>query len=208
MQCPACANETSSPYCPNCGTYVPMNAGGAAPPAGAAAAVPHVPVASDVFPDAGAQAGPYPGGSYQGGAYQSGPSPSGPYAGSPYPGGPYPGTPVVTTEADSRNWAMGVHLSALAGYVVPFGTVVAPLVIWLAMRDRSPLIDAAGKQALNFHLTCLIAEIVFGMLSFIYIGLPFLFATLIAELVFTVIAAVKTNSGEAYTYPLAIRFFS
>ena len=34
-----------------------------------------------------------------------------------------------TNEKEEQNWAMICHLSALAGFIVPFGNVIGPLVV-------------------------------------------------------------------------------
>jgi uncharacterized protein len=50
-----------------------------------------------------------------------------------------------------------------------------------------------------------IAYVVFGVLSFVIVGIPFLIATFIAWLVLTILAAVKASNGEGYRYPLTLR---
>jgi uncharacterized protein len=46
-----------------------------------------------------------------------------------------------------RNTAVAAHLSTFAGPVVPFGSVIGPLAVWLARRDRDPSIDNDGREA-------------------------------------------------------------
>jgi len=57
------------------------------------------------------------------------------------------------TTKDDRTWAMLCHLSGLAGYVVPFGNIFGPLIIWLIKRDQSWFVDDQGKEALNFQIS-------------------------------------------------------
>ncbi len=52
-----------------------------------------------------------------------------------------------------RETAVVAHLSTLAGLVVPFGSVIGPLAVWLTRRDRDPFIDDAGREALNFGIS-------------------------------------------------------
>lgn len=35
---------------------------------------------------------------------------------------------------DERMWAMIAHLSAVVGFVIPFGNVIAPLLIWILKK--------------------------------------------------------------------------
>ena len=55
--------------------------------------------------------------------------------------------------AEERSRAMWCHLSALGGYLIPFAGLIAPLVIWLLNRERSPFIDDQGKEAVNFRIS-------------------------------------------------------
>lgn len=129
----------------------------------------------------------------------------------PYTGAPVaPGRPVTTVAepTDARNWAMGCHLSSLLGLVLPLGNLIGPLVCWLVKRDQSPLVDANGKESLNFQISMTIWMIVSGFLIFVLIGIPILLVLAVLDVVFAIVAAVKTSNGEPYRYPLTIRFFS
>jgi uncharacterized Tic20 family protein len=113
------------------------------------------------------------------------------------------GNPSI--EGAQRNIAMGAHLSALTVFfgIPPF---IGPLVVWLTQRERSPFVDAAGKEAVNFNLSATIYFAVSAVLSLLLVGIPMLIAVAIGWLVLTVIAAIKAGSGESYRYPLTIRF--
>jgi uncharacterized Tic20 family protein len=125
----------------------------------------------------------------------------------PVPGG-QPPMRVVTTlpPADAKNWAMGTHLAALSGMFIPFANVIGPLVVWLIKKDESPLVDREGKESLNFQISMTIYLCVSALLVIVLIGLPLLFVIALLDLIFTIIAAVKTSNGEQYRYPLTIRF--
>lgn len=111
-------------------------------------------------------------------------------------------------------WAMLCHLAGLCGLIFPsFGALVGPLVVWLLKRNEHPAIDAAGKEALNFHLSALLYTwglILIGFLTlWLLIGFLFLLmasAVAILALVFSVVAAVRTSDGHVYRYPATIRF--
>jgi Domain of unknown function (DUF4870) len=55
----------------------------------------------------------------------------------------------ATVDEAARNSAVAAHLSTFAGLVVPFGSVIGPLAVWLTRRDRDPFIDQAGREALT-----------------------------------------------------------
>ena len=113
--------------------------------------------------------------------------------------------------ADERQWAMFAHLSALIGLIIPFGSIIGPLVIWLIKKDTMPFVNDQGKEALNFNITVAIAFVVLFLLSVMTFGIglviaiPLWFIIGIAWLVFTIIAAIKANEGVTYRYPFTLR---
>jgi uncharacterized protein len=129
---------------------------------------------------------------------------------------PPPQAPVVSPQAavqQSRQWALFAHLSALAGTVVGLN-FLGPLIIYLVKKD-DPFVADQAREALNFNLSVFLYVVVGAIaafvLTFILIGIllfPVLIGMVIAWLVLVIIAAVKANSGEAYRYPLTIRFVS
>ena len=137
-------------------------------------------------------------------SYQD-PEPVNPYE-SPEAKGPAPGPPPLSQ--DERTWGMLCHLSALAGYIIPFGNIVGPLVVWLIKKDEMPFVEDQGKEALNFQISVTIYVIVSFVLIFVLIGIFLLIAVGIFSLVMLIIAAIKANQGEAYRYPLCIRFIA
>lgn len=110
-------------------------------------------------------------------------------------------------EPEAKTWAMACHLSALSAVVgLPFGHVLGPLVCWLLRRDRYAFVDDQGKEALNFQLSMTIYGFIATLLSFILIGIPLLIALVVVDLALVIIATVRSNEGEAYRYPMTIRF--
>ena len=106
------------------------------------------------------------------------------------------------TPDDERLWAMLSHLSILAF------SIIAPIIILAAFGKRSQFVSDQAKEALNFHLTVLIAAIVSGILILVIIGIFLLIAVAIGSLVFGIIGAIKAYEGTAYRYPICIRFLS
>jgi uncharacterized Tic20 family protein len=107
--------------------------------------------------------------------------------------------------SDERMWGMLCHLSTFAGYLVPFGNILGPLVVWLVKKDEYAFVEDQGKEALNFQISITIYSLVSGILILALIGIPLLIAVIIFSVVMTVIAAIKANGGEYYRYPLTIR---
>ncbi|HLW34435.1 MAG TPA: DUF4870 domain-containing protein [Chthoniobacterales bacterium] len=118
-----------------------------------------------------------------------------------------PSTPAGTTSSEIRNWSVLCHASALAGlFFHVLGFFLGPLIVWLIKRDASSEIDANGKESVNFQISMLIYHAIAFILCFVLIGIPILIALWIADIVFVIIASVKTSNGEFYRYPLTIRF--
>jgi uncharacterized protein len=125
--------------------------------------------------------------------------------------------------SESRGWAIGAHLSGLAIGLLTGATLsfLGPLVIWLMRKDEDVYVDHHAKEALNFHLTVLVAligsvilaipAIIIGILT-LGVGLVLLAGVVVGAIVFwlivPILAAVKASNGEGYRYPLTIRFVS
>ena len=86
-----------------------------------------------------------------------------------------------------RNTAVVAHLSTFAGLVLPFGSVIGPLAVWLTRRNEDPFIDDAGREALNFGISIAIYGLVLLVAALMLIGIPFLIVGLVAWLVLTIL---------------------
>ena len=106
---------------------------------------------------------------------------------------------------EERNWAMACHLASLAGFIMPFGNILGPLIIWLIKKEEFPLVDDQGKEAVNFQITIFLAGLIGVLLLLVLIGFLVLPALAVYWLVFIVIAAMRANEGESYRYPYTLR---
>jgi uncharacterized Tic20 family protein len=116
------------------------------------------------------------------------------------------GSSTAESTNDERMWAMLCHISSLAGFVVPFGHIIGPILVWMIKKDQYPLVDDQGKESLNFQITMTIAYFVGFLTVFLLIGFVLLPIIVLVGLIYTVIAGVKANNGEWYRYPISIRF--
>lgn len=112
--------------------------------------------------------------------------------------------------ADEKLWSTLVHIGGIF-----FGFVPA-LIGYLILKDKGPFVRAHTATALNFQISMLIynvaAFIISWPLMLVLIGfvtiwlVPIVITVLV--FIFSIIAAVKANQGQFYTYPLSIPFFS
>jgi len=112
---------------------------------------------------------------------------------------------AATVDETARTTAAAAHLSTFAGLIVPFGSVIGPLAVWLTRRDRDPFIDQAGREALNFGITIAIYGSVLLVAALMLVGIPLLVVGVVAWVVLASLAAVKASQGQAYRYPLTMR---
>jgi uncharacterized Tic20 family protein len=140
--------------------------------------------------------------------------PQQPYGQQPYgqPAGQAPLSP-----AEDKQWAMWSHFGGVVG-------LLPSLIIFLVFKDRGGFTKQESKEALNWQITWIIANValtilitilnvalaisdpygglgIIGLLLSLLTWLPYL-----ANLVFSIIGGVKVNGGQAYRYPVNFRF--
>ena len=117
-----------------------------------------------------------------------------------------PEAPLPELTSEAKSWAVLCHLSALSGLLTGgLGFLVGPLVIWLVKRNDHPFIDDQGKESLNFQISLLIYIL---LLSCTIIGIPIALVLIVADIVLTIVAAVRASNGMVYRYPLTIRLIT
>jgi uncharacterized protein len=94
----------------------------------------------------------------------------------------------------------------LAGYLIPFGNILGPLIIWLMKKDEDDFVARHALEAMNFQISVLLAVLLCIPLVFVIVGLPLLIVICIGQLVLGIIACIAAMSGEEYRYPYSFRF--
>ncbi|KPJ96560.1 MAG: orotate phosphoribosyltransferase [Gammaproteobacteria bacterium SG8_11] len=107
---------------------------------------------------------------------------------------------------DDKLWGMLCHLTAFAGYVIPFGNIIGPLIMWVIKKDQSDYVNKQGKSSLNFEISLTIYVLVSVILIFVIIGIPLLIGLGIFQIVAVIIASIKAYDGQFFKYPLTIEF--
>jgi uncharacterized protein len=119
------------------------------------------------------------------------------------------GAPVapLDVEKQTRLWAMLLHLSQLASFVLPLAGLIVPILIWQIKKAELPGIDVHGKIVMNWVISALLYGLVCFVLLFVVVGLPLLVILGALAVVFPIIGGIKANNGEVWKYPLSIPFF-
>jgi len=121
----------------------------------------------------------------------------------------YPAPPVMhPLDGQARTWNMLCHLSALAGFVAPFGNILGPLIVWQLKKNEIPSTETHGKASVNFQITVTIVTFLLGaaafVLSFFCVGILLIPLVAMAPLVgavLAILAGIKANNGESFRYP-------
>ena len=98
-------------------------------------------------------------------------------------------------------------MALLAHILGIFTSFVVPLIIWLIKKDDDKFIADQAKEALNFHITVIIAYFAITVIAIVTMGIGFILYPVlgIGVLVLGIIAGLKANDGIAYRYPCTIR---
>lgn len=112
-------------------------------------------------------------------------------------------------EEGNASVASLAHWAFLIGFVVPFASLIIPLVLYNTTGKDDEFVKANAKEALNLFLFSFILFAVFGILCFVLIGIPLLLLLGLYMIVFPIIAAIQTMSAKVgdpvYRYPVIFR---
>ena len=122
-----------------------------------------------------------------------------------------PAAAAPPTTAEDNQWASFAHLGGILSFI-------PSLIIWLVFKDRGAFTNQEAKEALNFQITVIIAEIALGIVGSILALALFIptfgassvlgglgWVAWLVGAIFSVIAFLKAKDGIAYRYPFAIR---
>ena len=120
--------------------------------------------------------------------------------------GPASGAAAPLTAAEDKQWATFAHFGGIL-WLLP------SLIIYLVFKDRGSLTRQESKEALNWQITWLLAEVVSWILGAmtIFLGVGFLFlvvipwALYVINVVLSILGGVRVSSGGSYRYPVSIR---
>ena len=86
---------------------------------------------------------------------------------------PTPTSPatVDAKEKETRTWAMFIHFSVLASWIVPLAGIIVPIVLWQMKKDELPGIVPHAHIVMNWIITSLVYGFICFILTFLVIGI-------------------------------------
>ncbi|KOP27936.1 hypothetical protein AMR41_02315 [Hapalosiphon sp. MRB220] len=100
-------------------------------------------------------------------------------------------------------------LSALSHGAIFFSSLIVSIGIPIAILyfSNDPVVKENAKESLNFHINLYIYALIFGLLSIILVGIPFLIGLWIISLIMPIIAIVRvlSETNIPYRYPYIFR---
>ncbi|MGQ3328195.1 MULTISPECIES: DUF4870 domain-containing protein [Halorubrum] len=105
-----------------------------------------------------------------------------------------PEATTETVEGDTTLAALS-HASALVA------SFLGPLLFLILADDDDDLVERNAKNSLNFQLIIFIAMVVSGLLTVVLVGFLLLPLIGLLDLVLVLIATLRANNGQVYSYP-------
>lgn len=105
---------------------------------------------------------------------------------------------------DERTYCTLMHASQLL--VFSAVGIIVPIVMWILGKDKSDMVDRHGNRMMNWIVSGFIYAVVSFILTFVLIGIPMAIAVAVMSILYPILAAIKANSGKAWSYPLSIKF--
>lgn len=104
--------------------------------------------------------------------------------------------PTVSSPEGDKLFAIAAHLGGI------FLGFIPALVVYLVKKDSPGWVLDNAREALNWQITLLIVVVVL-MVS--VIGVFLLWAVWLVNVVFCILATLKSANREVYRYPVALR---
>lgn len=104
-------------------------------------------------------------------------------------------------DKETRQWAMFIHFSILAGWIVPFAGLILPIVLWQIKKDDLPGIVPHAHIVMNWIVSSLVYALISFILIFVVIGMFGFMALALATVIFAIVGGIKANDGEVWEYP-------
>lgn len=110
------------------------------------------------------------------------------------------GEVLTRVQDDSTLLAVATHLGGI------FFSFVPSLIVYLLKKDSRGWVYDSAQEALNWQLTLMVGYAASALLSLILIGLAGFWILSLANVVLSIVGAIKASERTVYHYPIVIRF--
>ena len=109
-----------------------------------------------------------------------------------------------------KNMAMLCHLSAFGGFLLPFGNIIGPVIVWMKGKGDSDFVDEHGKASVNFQMSVTLFFVISTVLILVIgpIAVVMIAGCALYAVVMMIVNSVKAHNGEESGYSLTIQFLS
>lgn len=111
-------------------------------------------------------------------------------------------------EAIQRKWMLLLHGTPFLGLIIPFGSILFPLFLWIHKANDNRVYDAHGRAIVNFHSSIALYFVVSLLLFFAFPGFNFFLtgAVVLFGIIITILNLMSALSSGTCNYPLSISF--
>lgn len=111
-------------------------------------------------------------------------------------------------EIIQKKWILLFHAIPFLGLIIPFGSILFPLFLWIHKANDNKVYDKHGKAVVNFHSSIFLYFIISLMLFFPFPGMNFFLtgAIVLFGIITTIVNIFSALSSGKFKYPLSISF--
>mgnify|MGYP001825590813 CR=1 FL=1 len=108
---------------------------------------------------------------------------------------------ALELQRQTNQWAMFIHFSMLAGWVIPLAGIVVPILLWQLKKDELPGIEPHAHVVMNWIVSSLVYAVICYVLILIVIGVFGFLILGILTVIYAIVGGIKANDGELWEYP-------
>lgn len=111
-------------------------------------------------------------------------------------------------EAIQRNWMLLLHAIPFLGFIIPFGSILFPLFLWIHKSNDNKIYDTHGRAIVNFHSSILLYLLISLVLFFAFPGYNFFLTggIILYSIIVTIVNISSALTKGTCSYPLSISF--
>lgn len=117
---------------------------------------------------------------------------------------------------EDKTYLIFLHLTVLVFWVIPFGNIILPLILWLNKRDKIVDVNIQGTNILNFQIVwSIISNLMFFIFFYLKINhkentkifITLFLVTYVINFIYPIVNAILIKKGKTGKfYPEIIRF--